>query len=183
MSGSEIKRRLFRAINGKNRVKVISFMLLLAVFLIFLSELLPENKKTETIAADKTADFPQTSDDYSRQLEARLGELLSEISGVGRAEVIIIVDGSEEYVFAEDISSESENNDSSYESKSQSKLVIIDKSGEKSALVKKVISPRVSGALVVCDGGGDISVRERVIKAVSAALDLPTSKICVEYRK
>ena len=47
-------------------------------------------------------------------------------------------------------------------------------------LVKKIIRPKISGVVVVCGGGGDITLKERVIKAVSAALDISYARICVE---
>lgn len=182
MNIEDLKRRIKKNFNGSKRVKLISFMLLTAALLIFLSDLLPDNKSSENVSEihqDKMLD----NDQRTEKLEAQLSDLLSQIEGVGKAEVIITLDGSEEYVYAEDISAESSGDGTDSKAKNQSKLVIIEKSGEKNALIKKVLSPKVSGALVVCDGGGDISVRERVIKAVSAALDLPTSKICVESRK
>lgn len=40
-------------------------------------------------------------------------------------------------------------------------------------------SPKISGIGIVCDGGGDPVIRERIISLVSAAWDVPTSRIYV----
>ena len=37
--------------------------------------------------------------------------------------------------------------------------------------------------IVLCEGGGDIRVAARITELVSALLDLPSNRICVEQRK
>ena len=36
---------------------------------------------------------------------------------------------------------------------------------------------------VLCEGGGDIRIAARITELVSALLDLPSNRICVEQRK
>ena len=62
-------------------------------------------------------------------------------------------------------------------------IVITDNDGKKEALVRKIIKPQICGVVIVCEGGGDIKVNERVLKAVSTVLGISSSKICVEGRK
>ena len=179
----KIKKLFTKLTDSNNRVKIIAFMGFAAILMIFLSELLPK-KSSDT--ANEPIDEPKiASSDYAQRAEKRLEELLSEIKGVGKAELILSVEGSEEYIYAEETETalEQKDNDKEKSEKYKNKLFVSETSGKKDALVKKVINPRFNGALVICDGGGDAAVRERVIKAVSAALDLPASKICVECRK
>ena len=112
-------------------------------------------------------------------------ELLKELTLRGCvefSETESALEGSEEYIYAQDTEAERSEDVSRITEKHESKLVLTDRSGSKGPLVRKVLAPKFNGALVICDGGSDPNIRERVIKAVSAALDLPTSKICVECR-
>lgn len=45
------------------------------------------------------------------------------------------------------------------------------------------MSAQVCGVAVLCEGGGDIRVAARITELVSALLDLPSNRICVEQRK
>ena len=177
----KIRDFIKRIKSGSSRVKLITLLGVTAMALILLSELLPKSSSKEN--KEQTEKTPTAYSDYAEKTEKRLEALLSEIKGVGRAELILSVEGSEEYVYAEETETASEQKDKESTEKFRNKLFVSEHSGSKDALVKKVINPRFNGALVICEGGADVLVRERVIKAVSAALDLPTSKICVECRK
>ena len=175
-------RDIFKRIkSSSNRVKLITVLGVLGMALILVSELLPKSSAVKT--EEPTGNNTPTASEYAEKIESRLEKLLSEIKGVGKAELILSVEGSEEYVYAEETETASERKDNESSEKYKNKLFVTDHSGSKDALVKRVINPQFNGALVICEGGGDALVKERVIKAVSAALDLPTSKICVECRK
>ena len=45
------------------------------------------------------------------------------------------------------------------------------------------MSAQVCGVAVLCEGGGDIRIAARITELVSALLDLPSNRICVEQRK
>ena len=180
MKISEIVKRF----KGSDKtVKLITFIGIAAMILILLSELIPKSSDSVKENAE-TAEKPVCSvSEYAAGTEKKLKELLSEIKGVGDAELILSVEGSEEYVYAEELETSSEKGEKDSSEKYKNKLFISEHNGSREAVVRKIINPRFNGALVICEGGGDPLVKERVIKAVSAALDLPTSKICVECRK
>ena len=50
------------------------------------------------------------------------------------------------------------------------------------ALKETTYLPTVCGVAVVCDGGGDVGVEARITALVSALLDVPANRICVEQR-
>lgn len=122
-------------------------------------EEIPEN------TSDSTA-FSQ-NDAYEAKLENRLAEILSGIQGVGKVDVMITLSSSEEYIYAEETDTSSD--------RQQTEFVIADKGG----VVTKVNSPKVTGAVIVCEGGGNTQVCEKVYEAVSVALGLPSNRICV----
>lgn len=104
---------------------------------------------------------------YEEELEKRLAEILSSIQGVGDVKVMITLSSTEEYVYAEETDTSAD--------RQQREYVIADKGG----IITKVNSPAVTGAVIVCEGGGDTRVCEKVYEAVSVALGLPSNRICV----
>ena len=50
------------------------------------------------------------------------------------------------------------------------------------ALEETTYLPTVCGVAIVCDGGGDVGVEARITALVSALLDVPANRICVEQR-
>ena len=59
-------------------------------------------------------------------------------------------------------------------------VILAGASGKTQPVLKKIMTPQISGAVVVCEGANDDRTRERVVNAVSAALGLPSTKISVE---
>ena len=50
-------------------------------------------------------------------------------------------------------------------------------------MLLKVIEPNIRGVAIVCDGGENAAVRENIINAVSAVLDIKTNKISVSKKQ
>lgn len=140
---------------------------ILAIVLILLSDM-SDGKKPKQEASDVSVDFAYT-DLYSENLNAELSELLASIEGVGKARVMITVSSTEEYVYAEELKRGT--------SQAEKSFVIIDNGFQEEALVKKINNPQISGVVIVCEGGDDPRVCEKIYKAVSTVLDIPTSKI------
>ena len=55
--------------------------------------------------------------------------------------------------------------------------------GQREPLIETVQAPAITGAVVACTGCGDPAVEERIYRAVSAALGIPTSRIYVTKMK
>lgn len=117
----------------------------------------------------------QTSDTFAEYAEKSLTEVLSSIEGVGKTKVLVNIASTEEYIFAEEYKNTSGG--------SESEIVIIDNGSQKEALLKKINVPEVSGIVIVCEGGDDPKICEKVYKAVSTALKIPSSRIYVAEMK
>ncbi len=175
--------KFFKIFSSKEkRTKIIIALGIIGMLCIFLSEVLPTKSKdtTKTTASDSTTD--ETSD-YKKKVEQELVDMLSQIKGVGEVSAMVTIEGTTEYIYAEELNTANDKNGDQTSEKYNNKIVITEENGEKKALVKQVIQPKISGVVIVCEGGGNISLNERVLKAVSTALNLPTSRICVEVRK
>ena len=84
------------------------------------------------------------------KIENDLQTVISKIEGAGKTEVLLTMENSVEYVY-------------------------LDNSTTKT----KEIEPLIRGVLVVCEGGDDPVVVERVTDAVTKALDISTAKVCI----
>ena len=139
----------------------------LAMLLILLSELLPPS--SGTVASRETQTDAST---YQERLEIRLEELISQLEGAGKTTVMLTLESGEEAVYALDTRSDPQ--------QSQQTHVILSNG---SALQETIYQPQVRGAVVLCEGGGDVRIAAKITEMVSALLDLPSNRICVEQRK
>ena len=117
-------------------------------------------------AAENVSSFAG-SEEYRAALEKRLEDMLSRIQGVGDVRVTITLGTSEEYIYATESNVNGERISTEY--------VIADKEG----IVTRIDPPKITGAVIVCEGGGNTQVCEKICKAVSVALGIPSNRICV----
>lgn len=87
---------------------------------------------------------------YSTEIEKDLETVISQIEGAGTTKVLLTMENSVEYVYLDD-----------------------------STTKTKEIEPLIRGVLVVCEGGDDPVVVERITDAVTKALDISTAKVCI----
>lgn len=133
---------------------------------------------------EKITDEKITADDYAEMIEEKLTKLVSSIDGAGEAVVMVTVETGEENVYAKEVKSDEESNENRSSSKYEYEYIVI-KSGSSSenGMLLKVIEPNIRGVAIVCDGGENAAVRENIINAVSAVLDIKTNKISVSKKQ
>ncbi|MDE5860026.1 MAG: hypothetical protein K2H23_06540 [Oscillospiraceae bacterium] len=146
----------------------------LMIILIVITDSSEEDKESRGNAEISEIGFA-SADIYANETESRLRTIIMEIEGVGKAEVLLTINSTEEYVYAETVKNGASQTENGY--------VIIDKGSKKEALVKKINNPSISGVVIVCEGGDDPKVCEKLYNAVSTALNIPTSKIYVAEMK
>lgn len=171
----EIADKLKSMKKDKKRVTVITALGICGLFLIMLSAVIPDDK--ESSAKEGTVQRAESvdTDGYCRETEQKLADFLSSIDGAGRVRVYLTVGSGERYVYAE----EGRLSSSGDKTEEERKYVMTDGESGRSALVETVRCPEITGAVVACSGCGDPAVCEKIYKAVSAALDIPTGKIYV----
>ncbi len=159
-------------IGKENAFKAIIILGFAGIALIMLSEFLPQKTKIET-------EKDMITENFQKETSQKLEEVLSAIDGVGKIKVMLTVSCTEEYVYAEEGSSSNSSGDGKTASQSENKPVLIDAGDKKEALVKKVISPQINGVVIVCEGGGNARICERIYMATATALGISTAKIYV----
>ena len=165
--GIEKLLTLLRTLAAKeNRAKLAMVFGGIAMALILLSEWVPAQPDADV----RTADADPAA--YRVQIEQQLTSLIEQIDGAGKTVVMLTLENGEETVYALDTQSG--------QTQSQETHVLLD---DGSALAQTVYLPKICGAAIVCEGGGDVRVAARITELVSALLDLPSNRICVEQRK
>ena len=94
------------------------------------------------------------TEQYAKELSDQLLEILSSVDGVGEVKIFLTMDNTGENV---------------YQNNSDSKV--------------KSIAPTVRGVVVVCDGGDDPVVVERVLSAVTRSLAVSSDKVSITKLK
>lgn len=127
--------------------------------------------------------------EYENQLEQGLAEIISSIDGAGKTRVLLTMESTVEQVYAtnknlaQNNSTNSSNGNlpsSDNDTQAESTYITVELSdGTEQTVLVKEIQPKVRGVLVVCAGGDDSIVREKIIDAVTKALDISSSKVSV----
>jgi len=91
-----------------------------------------------------------SAEEYSEQLKTQLLDIVSQIDGVGEVKVFLTMDNTGENV---------------YLSNSDTKT--------------KSIEPTVRGVVIVCDGGDDPIIVDRVLGAVTRSLSVSSDKVYI----
>lgn len=121
--------------------------------------------------------------EYIEILENKTQKMVLSINGAGKSKIMITAENSQEKEFAtdNDISNDYKISDDDKQQSADQKneIVIIESSGNKNALVTKVIEPQIRGVLVLCEGADIPKVKENVTEAVKTVLGVPYNKICV----
>lgn len=170
---------------GRNKTSLIAIIGIIGIVLIAVSGLKPSDSSDNDkgTASGFPAAFENDGDSYKEEIGCELQDILSKIDGVGECEVMLSVEGTAEYIYAENVDKSQDLSSNGSSDRYRNEVVMIENSGSRQALVKKIVRPKICGVVVVCTGGGDITIKERVIKAVSAALNISYGRICVEGKK
>lgn len=106
------------------------------------------------------------------KLEARLQAIITQIDGVGQAEVLVTLSAGSRQILAAD--------EKVGESATEIETVLTKDSGNgQSTVTVQTIYPTYQGVLVVCDGGNDPSVKLRVLDALKALTGLSSEQISI----
>lgn len=132
--------------------------------------LLPSGSK-ESVESEKMQDpFDRIA------LQREMEDILKAIDGAGRLRVMLSVSSGSELELAQDVTAQKETESSSRKTQT---IVLGVGSGRQEIVVTKSVYPRITGALVVCEGAGNASVRLDLVNAVGALTGLSADKISV----
>ena len=109
-------------------------------------------------------------------MEKRLEQALSQVDGAGHVTVVLTVKSGPRQILAQDSKTGGAGEGAGG---TVSTVVVSRGSGTEEAVAVQSVSPQYQGALVVCSGGGDPTVRLHMMEAVSALTGLGSDKISI----
>ncbi len=174
---------VFGKMTMATKVKLLLLIVLVAVILVVSNNFI-NISDTSVVPTSNSGKYTYyvSSLDYSAQLEDKLEEVLSNLDGVGKVEVMISLESSVELVFAES-SNGAKDNDSIFTNDSYtvdvSSPIIIDSGNREEPLIVKEILPKIKGVLVVLSGSESVATKLSIIQAVQSLLDVNVSNIQV----
>ena len=112
------------------------------------------------------------------ETEARLSQALSRIEGAGTVTVVLTVEDGPRRVLAENTERGGDLSEETTEP-----VVLSRGSGNEETVTIQEVYPKYQGALLVCPGGGDPSVRLQLTKAMAALTGLGADKISISKGK
>lgn len=141
------------------KYQYVVWLILLGVFLM----LIPQKAEPQPVQLP-------SEENLIPDLELELSTVLSQISGVGKAEVLLTEASGSKTIYQTDAGQNQSNLDT---------VIITDRNREETGLVKQILPPEYRGALIVCQGADSASVRLSVIEAVKSVTGLSSDCITV----
>lgn len=146
------------------------------------------SKNSKQLAQNINNTTIETSSNTSKELEKNLETILSRIQGVGEVKVFINYSESSEVVPMYNEASKNSNTEETdtqggirkiQEQDSQKEIIYKEENGEKVPITKKIVEPKVQGAIITAKGASDVNIKTSIIQAVEAVTGLATHKIQV----
>lgn len=192
MKMKEIKELLKELISRKNVANIIVVLAVAVIALIFSSDLLVKNSSSKTNVKETSGDtFVQQDSIFKTEeeiVEARLKEILEQIKGSGKVEVMVTFEMGPEIVPASntvetrDTTEEKDSNGGvrivTSENLTENVVTTNDNKGN-NPLVIKEIKPQIRGVIVVAEGAEDAQVKMQLYDAVKTVLQISANRVQV----
>lgn len=173
--------KLTELFKGDKKLRIVMILGICGIVLIGITSFFPTKSAIkEKVSGDKSIE------EYKMEFEAEITELLGTIKGVGKVKVMVTFKNGVEYLYAKE---EKQNTDSTNgiggneqsvqqrDTYEQTTIMVEDENGRKSALIRTRLEPVVKGVVIVCEGGDDVIIQQKVTEAVKVALSIGTNQI------
>ena len=178
-----MNEKLKKYIDYFKNPKILIAIGLIGIILIFLSSFTPSKKESKTFP---TEDFSVS--EYKTELEKSIKNIVRQITGDRKASVVVTIEGGIEYSFAEmteeSVSQKNEDIETSNQTQQKSEYIIIKNSdGSEKAVLVFAKLPEIRGVAIVCDGGDNQVINNKISNAVTAALNITSKRVYICGRK
>lgn len=152
----------------------------IGVFLIFLSNFTNSKQKNE----NKKADTEISAEEYCNTLEKDIKKIVKEITGNGKCTVVVTLESGMRYKYADitEGSSADKTDNSTTSSSSEIKqgyITVKTDDGGEQALIITTQMPEVRGVAIVCSGGDNPVIAEKIQNTVTAALNITSQRVYI----
>lgn len=180
--------------DGKDKKKqienIVVFIIILIVTVLIINNMWSDGreKKDENTVDTSKVLAQTTTSNHQEDLEERLEDILSTISGVGKVKALIKYSESSTVVamYNETVSeSTTKENDGDggskdvKETENKREIVYTDEDGTNKPITEKVVMPVIEGAIITAQGAGNANVKASIVSAVEAVTGLAVHKIQV----
>ena len=107
-----------------------------------------------------------------QDLETRLAVILSQIEGAGRVQVLLTEESGRETLYQTDSQTDTDH-------RSEDTVLVEDASRTETGLVRQTLEAKYRGAVVLCQGADQPSVRLAIVEAVRCVTGLGADRISV----
>lgn len=156
------------------KLKKTDYIVIFLIGILILIVMIPVGKKSST--KEGTAESPNgteqddvCSNDYEKELESKLKDILEKIDGVGDVDVMITLSDDGTKALDKDVKESTEY--------TEENTVIYDNDNKTVPYVTSTKRPKVEGVLVVAQGGGNPQTDSDISCAVQALFDVAPHKI------
>lgn len=150
------------------------------MILIFASSLFSGDKKEN---APITFEEMNT-EEYKENLEKDIKDMVFNITGSKKISVVVTLDSGIEYSYADQVeensSDKTEGEEKSRETEYKTEYITVKtaEGGEKAILLRTQM-PQIRGVAVVCVGGDDDILREKIENTITAALNITSKRVYI----
>lgn len=158
---------LNRIFENKKNIYNIVIALVAGVVLIIMG-----NAFTDTTNTEETEESDEYLIEYEKHIEEKVAALLEKADGVGQVEVSVTLKSGREKVVQNDVSYQTDEKELRQTKEQRS---VYNSDDTPFVIVER--EPEIEGVAIVCQGGDDIYVKQKIISAVSALLGVEVHKI------
>ena len=165
--------KLLEKFNNKKSIENLVIFLVLCIIVMIVINALTDEKESVLNNTESSIIFTNTASE--KTLETKLAEILSMINEV---EKIPMTDTK----VTTTVVSEKDSNGGerkTEETSTEENIIYEESNNLKSPVVKQSILPEIVGVIVVAEGANNIAVKENLIKAVEATVNVPSHRIQV----
>ncbi len=144
---------------------------LVGVLLMIIAIPQKKDKAEETEAVGVYEETDVYNDAYTNTLETKLEEVLGNMSGVGKVEVMITLKDEGELFVDKNITAK--------ENEKTEETVLYEENDNTHPFVTSKLKPEIDGVLVVAEGGDEIQIISDISEAIMALFDIKPHKIKV----
>ena len=142
--------------------------------------------------ASKSDEPKDSIDDYEKEYENQLKEILETIIGVDDVSVVVNVDATSLKVYEKNKSNKNTTTEetdkeggtrSVTDQTSEEEIVMIKNGDKETPVVVQTKKPDIRGVLVVAQGVDNVQIKQTIIEAVTRVLDVPSHRVAVAPKK
>lgn len=158
--------------------RVLIIIGIIGITLVFLSSFFETRPENKTIPDEFSAE------EYKEKLEKDIAKLVKSISGSRKVTVVITLESGINYQYADNLeeSGESKIDNINTAEKSELKqnyITVKNADGSEQAILISKQMPEIRGVAIVCEGGDNAALNEKIQNAVMSALNITSKRVFI----